>query len=187
MRPMTLSCPIEKLTGQHELVICDSAISKKAHQALFHFKEDCYLAADDETGVFWAVAKIVETLNRGDSGTSASIALHGPAGTCGKIHVAMLWENILRLALWQEKKPGTGEVFTLLGNLGLSPRELQPFRKADINDLFPWLFYGKRFDVLRKICREVKRRMEESLKGNSHRVVCHIVAADIAGIVASSL
>lgn len=177
---MTLSFPIQNHTALHELVICDGAISKDAHQCLFHFEDDCYLIADDESGVFNSVSTIVGALSIGKP-------LSKPPGSFNKMHVSMSWENTLKLALWQEKKPGAGEVFSLLGNAGLSSRELQPFGKSDINDLFPWLYYGKRFDVLRKVCREVKRKMEERLKGSSMRVDCHIVAADTAGIVASSL
>ena len=174
---MALSCLIHNLKDHHELVICDGDTSRNAHSDRYNFSDESYLIVDNNAGVFGAVSKIVGAFNSGS------------AGAFGKIHIAMGWENLLKISLWREQRPETGEVFTLLKNSGLNSRDLQPFRNADINDFFPWLYYGKRFDVLRKVCRAVKRRLEGHLRDNSIRVDCHMVAvdADTARIVAGSL
>lgn len=89
--------------------------------------------------------------------------------------------------MWKTAKPAVGDIFTLLRNEGISSEELQQFKASDINDLFPWLYYGKRFDILRRLCHIAKRKVEGNFKKYSIAVECHIIAEDIKKIVASSL
>jgi len=57
----------------------------------------------------------------------------------------------------------------------------------DTINLFPWLYYGKRFDVLRKICFAAKTNAERHVRNREMRVHCHLSSADTNRIVASSL
>ena len=98
----------------------------------------------------------------------------------------MSWPNILQISLWTAK-PSTGDIFTLLRNEGISSEELQPFKASDINDIFPWLYYGKRFDILKRLCHIAKRRVEGNFKKYFLAVECHIIAEDTKKIIASSL
>ena len=174
IKPMSLLCPIEKL-GSHELVICDCESSKQAHSELFRFSDDAYLTADGTTEVFEAITGIVSSCNEALSGCPS------------KIQLVLVWENLLKVSLWKAVKPAAGDAFTLLKNSGVGPQELQPFKAADTNDLFPWLYYAKRFDVLRKVCHAAKKQMEGHLKDRSIRINCHLAAEDTKRIVASSL
>jgi hypothetical protein len=104
-----------------------------------------------------------------------------------RIHIVMGWENILRVSSWKSERPAAGDAFLVLKNSGVSPHDLQPFKAADINDLFPWLYYGKRFDVLRKICHAAKKQIENHLKNHAIRVDGHLIADNSRLIIASSL
>ncbi|MCL4492352.1 MAG: hypothetical protein M1510_10735 [Nitrospirae bacterium] len=172
---MSLFCPIDNLKNNHELVICDSESSWRAHKELFHFSDDVYMIADAATDIFDAVAKAVTSCN------------FAPSNSPSKIHVALAWENLLKISLWKAAKPTPGDAFTILKNTGVSSQELQPFKTADVNDLLPWLYYAKRFDVLRKVCHTTKKQVESRLKDHTIRVDCHLIAEDTKRIVASSL
>lgn len=172
---MPLLCPIDSLGDKHELVICDSAFSRQAHKELFRFNEKAYVVANTKKSIFDMVAGIARACNE------------TPEKCPPKIHMSLNWENILRISTWKSSKPAVGDVFTILRTAGLSQQELQPYKSSDINDIFPWLYYGKRFDILRKVCHSTKRQMENRLKRNSIRVDCHLVVEDTMRIVASSL
>ena len=171
---MSLLYPIEKLSG-HELVICDCESSRHAHSELFRYNEDAYFTSDGTSGVFEAITGITSSCNEAISGCPA------------KIQLVLVWENLLKVSLWKAVKPTAGDAFTLLKNSGVGTQELQPFKAADTNDLFPWLYYAKRFDVLRKVCHAAKKQMEGHLKDRSIRINCHLAVEDTKRIVASSL
>lgn len=172
---MPLLCPLENLRDNHELVICDSEPSRLAHKELFRFNDEAYIIADEAANAFGAIADVVNSCN--------SEAARRPS----KIHLVLGWENLLKASLWKGAKPTAGDAFSVLKNTGISPQDFQPFKTADINDLFPWLYYGKRFDILRKVCHATKRQVEGRLKDHSIRVDCHLIAEDTKRIVASSL
>jgi len=65
--------------------------------------------------------------------------------------------------------------------------ELRPFSHSDINDIFPWLYYSNRFDILRKICNAAKSRIESKIDSRKVLVYCHLVSEGTNKIVASSL
>lgn len=172
---MPLLCPIEKLKESRELVICDSERSRLAHKEVFHFSDEVYILAGEQDNVFDAILGMTNAFNA------------APATGPSRIHLVLGWENILRVSSWKLRRPDVGDAFILLKNSGVGTQELQPFKTADINDLFPWLYYGKRFDVLRKICHAAKRQMEGHLKDHSIRVDCHLIADGTKQIIASSL
>lgn len=172
---MPLLCPIEKLKESRELVICDSESSRLAHRELYHFSDEVYILAGDQDNVFDTILGMVNAFNE------------TPATGPSRIHIVLGWENMLRVSSWKLIRPALGDAFILLKNSGVSTQELQPFKTADINDLYPWLYYGKRIDVLRKICHTAKRQMESRLKNRTIRVDGHLMANDTKRIVASSL
>jgi len=51
---------------------------------------------------------------------------------------------------------------------------------AHINDLFPWLYYSNRFDILRKICGIAKTRIESKIDSKTVLVYCHLVSEETA-------
>ncbi|MDI6801384.1 MAG: hypothetical protein QMD01_04945 [Thermodesulfovibrionales bacterium] len=172
---MSLICHIDNLKGNHELVICDSETAKNAHQELFRFNDNVYAIIPEIDNAFNVILNTVNSFN-----TSSPEFIQ-------KIHLSLNWENLLRVCSWKAEKPVSVDVFILLRNAGITSQELQPFKAADINDMFPWLYYGKRFDILKKLCHIAKRQIEGHLKDHSIRIDSHLVAEDTKKVVASSL
>jgi hypothetical protein len=173
---MPLLCPVDRLDGRNEIVICDSETAKSAHMELFHFSEDAYITANNKSSsAFDMISGIVDRCNSG-------------SGECpAKVHLVVNWCNLLQISAWKSLKPSIGDVFTILKSAGASAGDLQPFKNADVNDIFPSFYYGKKFNILRRLCHKAKKQVEEHLKTNSIRIDCHLVAEDTARIVASSL
>jgi N-acetyl-anhydromuramyl-L-alanine amidase AmpD len=75
----------------------------------------------------------------------------------------------------------------LIKKAGIGDAEIAPFKKSEVGDIFPWLYYGKRFDVLRRVCNTAKTRIESKLERKKLLVYCHLVMDDAGTIVASNL
>jgi len=147
-----------------EWVFASSAASKDAHKNLYHFSESSYIITGEDL-----MGSIMEF--RGDF---------------SRLHIASTWIIMLGLAIWK-RRPHMGDMFLLLRNTGIKAEELVPFKESEPGDLFPWLYYGRRFDVLRKICQAAKANAERYLKNNNARVHCHLVVEDTLQIIASSV
>lgn len=147
-----------------EVVFASNETSKNAHKGLYHFQEESYII----------------------TGNNLLSSIEEFSGDHSKLHVASSWTDILRLALWMAE-PAMGDVFILLREIGLKPEELLPFRDADVEDIFPWLYYGRKFDILKKICHIAKVNSEKHIKNKDTRVHCHIISEDTKLIVASTL
>lgn len=104
-----------------------------------------------------------------------------------RLHISADWNTILRVALWTSGPPSRHDVFSLLKKAGITEDALSPFKSADVDDIFPWLYYGKRLDVLRRICNSAKARAESRISNRKLLVHCHIAGPDTGKIVASSL
>lgn len=165
--------PSPKNLKNTEIVICDSETASQAHRELFRSSDIQYIISDKAVSILDSLSRIINTY-----------CLSSPLR---KIHLVMDWANILQVSLWQTAKPAVGDIFTLLRNEGISSEELQLFKTSDLNDLFPWLYYGKRFDILRRLCHIAKRKVEDNFKKYFIIVECHIIAEDTKKIVASSL
>jgi hypothetical protein len=149
-----------------EVALVQHAASKQAHQELYSFEDSRYVTAG---------ANILDSiLALADEGVD-------------KIHIAADWMHLLMIALWTPSIPSGFEVMGLLRKSGAGDAELAPFRNADINDLFPWLYYGSKFDILRKICNAAKTKAELRIGRKHLHIICHLVADDKLRIVASSL
>ncbi len=157
-----------KASSLKEIVLSQDERSKNAHREIFFFGEDAYVMAGD------GILNLLISISESDRDIL-------------KLHISAGWENILMVALWKTDRPTIGNVFSLLRNAGIKTEELFRFRNSDINDLFPWLYYGKRFNVLRKICSLAKSHAESQLKDKNIRIECHLVSEDTSRIIASSL
>ena len=146
-----------------ETVLVSDNEAQRLHRELYHCSEDAYRRVED---LLAAVAALSADLRR--------------------VHIVATWSDLLRLALWKQE-PKIGDLFLLLKGTGVRSEELLPFKDADIGDMFPWLYYGKRLDTLRKICRVAKENAEKHLRNREARVHTHLVSAEVHRIVASSL
>ncbi len=147
-----------------EIVLYDNTVSRKAHQELFRFDAEKYVACK----------------------RSSFDCLTNMHSSVRMVHLSLCWENILSIAAWK-KNVSIGEIIYLLREVGLTDHDINPFRKANVGDIFPALYYGKNFDALRKICNVAKKVAEERLRDKGYRINCHLVAEDSKRIVASSL
>jgi len=147
-----------------EWVFASSPASKDAHRNLYHFSESSYIV----------------------TGKDLMESITGFERDFCRLHIASPWINMVMLAIGKAK-PLKGDILLLLRRAGITAEELAPFREAEPDDIFPWLFYGRRFDVLRRICQAAKANAEKSLKDKDARVHCHLVVEDTTEIIASSL
>lgn len=149
-----------------EIVIFEDEFSRESHKALFFLDDVCYKRNDNN---------IVNTI------------LEAAQAGLSKLHISAGWENILKIAVWRCDRPLIHEVLDLLRKTGVKEEELRPFSHSDINDIFPWLYYSNRFDILRKICNAAKSRIESKIDSRKVLVYCHLVPEGTKKIVASSL
>ena len=149
-----------------EAVLVQHEAAKSAHQGLFCFDDSRYVMSG---------GNIIQSI----------LALAGEG--IDKVHIAVDWEHLLMVALWTSARPPVFDVISLLKKAGVGEAELLPFKTADINDLFPWLYYGRKFDVLRKVCSVAKAKTEAKITGKYVPVICHLLSDDTERIVASSL
>ena len=149
-----------------EIVIFQDEISKASHKALFSLDDVCYTQSS---------RNILDTI------------LEVSQAGLTKLHISAGWENILKIAVWTCDRPLIHEVLALMKKTGLKEEELSPFKHSDISDIFPWLYYGNRFDILRKICNAAKSRIESRIDSRKVMVYCHLAAEGTNKIVASSL
>ena len=163
---METSSDIDKNIFFREIVIFQDEISRKSHKALFSLDDACY-----KQSCINIVDSVMEAAQAGLS----------------KLHISAGWENILKIAVWRCERPLIHEVLTLIRKTGVKDEELRPFSNSDINDIFPWLYYGNRFDILRKICNAAKSRIESKIDSRKVLVYCHLVPEGTKKIVASSL
>jgi hypothetical protein len=155
-----------KFGSSTELVLYECEPAMKSHKELFSLRDECYVLFNgDINDIVHRAAQ--EGLTR--------------------LHMVTGWETLLRISLWTSRGPSMVDVFGLLKKSGVSAAELTPFTTADINDLFPWLYYGKRFEILRKICNAAKGRIELKIDSKKLLVYSHLISGESERIVASSL
>ncbi len=154
----------EEACAATEVVIVSNEASRDAHRALYHYGEDRYVIIGDD--LLECVVRVAEGVSR--------------------VHLSVQWSDIVRIATWKVK-PEKGDIFLLLRGAGIQGEELRPFGDPVGGDIFPWLYYGKKIDVLRKICRSAKASVESHIKNKETRVYCHLISEDTKSIVASSL
>ncbi len=149
-----------------EIVLHQGDAAKRSHRHLFALDEACYRSAGDDM-----------------VGSVLSVDLEDVS----KLHISAGWEAIVCTALWSTAAPPIRDVIALMKKAGAADEELAPFITADVRDLFPWLYYGNRFDVLRKICNLAKAKAESKLGKKKLLVYCHLVSDEEEKIIASNL
>lgn len=154
----------ETSTAVPDIVLCDDQVSVNAHKELFNFTDDKYILCE------FSPVKCVN-----------SISIKAI-----RIHLCFSWKGILKVALWKDSIH-IGDTLYLLRHAGLEDEQLKPFEEAEIDDVFPSLYYGKNFDALRKICKRAKKSAESASYHLGYRFDCHLVAGDSKRIIASSL
>lgn len=144
--------------------MCDSESSRNAHKSLYGLKRTQY-----------------HICQRSPLKCISDLGEHAM-----RIHVSCFWEGILKIAIWKDAVT-IRDVLLLLRSVGMSDRDIAPFKNADTADVFPVLYYGKNFDVLRRVCRRAKEVTEARLGKKFLNVQCHLVAEGGQEIIASSL
>ena len=163
---METSSDKDKNNFFREIVIFQDEICRKSHKALFSLDDACYKQSYRNI-----VDSVVEVAQAGIS----------------KLHISAGWENILKIAVWTSDSPLIHDVISLVKKCGVKEEELTPFKHSDINDIFPWLYYSNRTDILRKICNAAKTRIESRIDSRKVLVYCHLVSEETEKIIASSL
>ena len=163
---METSSDKDKNNFFREIVIFQDEISRKSHKALFSLDDACYQQSCKNI-----IDSVLEVAQAGLS----------------KLHISAGWENILKIAVWTCDSPLIHDVIALVKKCGVKEEELMPFKHSDINDIFPWLYYSNRTDILRKICSAAKTRIESRIDSRKVLVYCHLVSGETEKIIASSL
>lgn len=149
-----------------EIVLALNELSARAHKELYSFEDQHYILSGADLP-----ASILSAAEKG----------------LDRLHIAVDWENLLRIALWSSAKPLMFDVISLLKKVGAAEAELQPFIKAQISDLLPWLFYGRKIDMLRRICKAAASKAEAKAGRKGLHIYCHLVSDESQRIIASSL
>ncbi len=164
----------EIIKTHREVAICVGAAATDAHRGLYRLAEGAYLTVPEEPSSFHEISSLIQS------------CADDPGCREFRLHLVVGWDSLLHLVAGKAslRRP---DIFLVLKNAGVKPEEMQPFREAPAADLFPWLYYAKRFDVLRKICLSVKKKLDMRFAARDIRTVCHLVGDDGKTIVASSL
>lgn len=149
-----------------EVVLSHDELSARAHKELYDFEDSCYITTGNDL-----LASIRSCAEKG----------------ADRIHIATDWENLLRIALWSPAKPPLFDVISLLKKSGAAEAELQPFMRSEISNLLPWLYYGRKFDILRRICIAARTKAEATINRRGLHIYCHLVSDESGRIIASSL
>lgn len=163
---METSSDKDKNNFFREIVIFQDEVSRISHKALFSLDDVCY--KQSHINIIDSVMEVAQT------GLS-------------KLHISAGWENILKVAVWTCDNPSIHDVISLVKKCGVKEEDLMPFRHSDINDLYPWLYYSNRTDIMRKICSAAKTRVESRIDSRKVLVYCHLVSEETQKIIASSL
>jgi len=153
----------EHIRTSREIVVYLGEAARTSHKALFSLGDECYVSASKN--IISAILSVaVQDVDR--------------------LHVSAGWTAILKVALWTPGEPALYDVINLLRKAGASDVDLGPFRKSDVAHIFPSLYYYRRFDILKRICRAAKAMAESRIDRKVH---CHLVSDQEVKIVASSL
>jgi hypothetical protein len=153
----------ENMRGSKEKVVYLGEAAKKSHKALFALGDECYVpVSKDIVGAVLAFEN--QDLDR--------------------LHISADWKAILKVALWTRGEPAMYDVMNLLKKAGATDHDLGPFRQSAVEHILPSLYYSRRFDILKKVCRVAKATAESRI---NRKVYCHLVSEQDAKIVASSL
>jgi len=146
-----------------EIVLCQNILSKNTHRELFNLPESSYFITKELR---------LDILKFNDSEKPL------------KVHLCVNWHGLLEVILWTDK-PVSSFVLRVLKNAGIDEKEIKEFKDTDTLTFFHWLYYGRRFKILRKLCHIAKNIVEEKVRGV--RFELHLIAEENSKIVASTL
>ncbi|MBI5640742.1 MAG: hypothetical protein HZA17_09975 [Nitrospirae bacterium] len=149
-----------------EIVLYQGEGARRAHQELFSLDAACYRSVGTEI-------------------TGAVLSAYGQ--TSNKLHIVAGWEAVLRVALWTSAPLAVHDALALIRKSGAADVDIEPFRRSEINDILPWLYYSKKFDILRRICNSAKAKAESKAGNKKLLVYCHLFSEETGRIIASSL
>lgn len=145
-----------------EIALCQNRITQRVHKELFCLSDDSYIVSEDIR------KKLLE------------VELYESK----KVHLCLNWLGLLKIILWTDE-PSKGLIKNILLRAGMEEKELKDIEDTDPMNIFYWLYYGKRFKVLRKLCLMAKELAEDRVR--PHLFECHLIAEEIPRIVASTL
>lgn len=145
-----------------EIALCQNEVTRRAHKELFGLPDNSYIVSSDI---------IKEILNIRTSETT-------------RIHLCLNWSGLFKVILWSEDL-SSSLIKNILSRAGLEERELKNVTDTDPLTFFHWLYYGKRFRVLRKLCIMARDVVQDKVR--VVRFECHLIAEEIPRIVASTL
>jgi hypothetical protein len=173
---------IREIVGLGEIVICDSASAMQAHKELFRFPETAYLPVYD-----------TERVSSGNIRDTFMILLHlldvcNEAMTMpSRIHLVAGWVNMLRVAAWRQELIYVQDMLDTLKDAGMSDSELNQFTESHVDDLFLYLYSGKRLNIFKELCSMARMQIEAHINKRGVQAECHMIAADESRIFVSSL
>ncbi|HMK42921.1 MAG TPA: hypothetical protein VK445_02165 [Dissulfurispiraceae bacterium] len=168
------SAELFRLADDHlEVVLCDGAASFRAHRELYRLPETAYHVSRGPNALHAELHDFIQSCKT-------------PGATILKLHITVEWRRLLHICVGRQDV-AWGDIMLLLNDAGISSAEMLAFRDAEYDDIFPWLYYAKRLDVLRKLCRRAKKQVDVKLAPADIRAACHLASADTQRIVASSL
>ncbi len=153
--------------NEHEintLILCENITAKEAHRELFGYNDSCYAILGIES-----IKEELTRLNRFKNIDS--------------LHICVSWVTLLELAT-RGSVMNRFNITELMKRAGLNEEEREIIKDFGINDIFPWLYYGKKFRVLRKLCNITKDNIKREM---NLKLEIHLISEDIKQIVASTL
>lgn len=145
-----------------EIALCQNEVTRIAHKELFDFSDDSYIVSSD---IIREILKIQ---------TSEIV----------RVHLCLNWSGLFNVILWSEEL-SRPLIKKILIKAGLEEGELKNVADTDPLILFHWLYYGKRFKILRKLCLMARDTVQDKVR--AVRFECHLIAEEIPRIVASTL
>lgn len=145
-----------------EIALCQNKVIKRAHKELFNLPDDSYIVSSD-------IIKEILKIRRLET---------------SKVHLCLNWSGLFNVILWSERL-SSSLIKNILVKTGLEEKEFKYATDTDPLTLFHWLYYGKRFKVLRKLCVLARDMAQDKVR--AVRFECHLIAEEIPTIVASTL
>ncbi|MFN3739989.1 MAG: hypothetical protein ACK4TF_04875 [Thermodesulfovibrionales bacterium] len=145
-----------------EIALCQNEITRIAHKELFNLPDNSYIV---DTDIIKEILKI-----------STLEAL--------RVHLCLNWSGLFNVILWSDDL-SSYLIKNILIKAGLEEKELKDMTYTEPLTFFYWLYYGKRFKILRKLCHMARDMAQDKVR--VVRFECHLIAEEIPKIVASTL
>jgi hypothetical protein len=182
---MSEACPLSTPSDTANLVLCINEEAAQAHLGLFGLPEHAYATPADNQRASSAVSAVSWLMRRIDD-----LSLAGrPPDTPKAVHLQVVVDGsgLAALALWSVDEPSPDELLSLLTTAGMAAGEARAITPHGRRRIFASLCHENRVDILRRLCRLVKRKIEDRTRAPGLHVDCHMLAEESKRLVASSL